>query len=559
MARRLTITATLVVSSLALSLPAAHADHTEPSTPLSPTSGIAGTPNLQDPMGSWTFIRNFQANPGSDLEIFRRGSGRDLKVFASTGTLGQADEASVGQRVIRLRKANQPAISWMFDHGSANCPTANPAGTTGLQHDVQVTPQSNPQLLIDATDATGRCHDPGSGQAGGGLEFIDISQVGRGGAEPREIHLLRLFGFSHNHTVDARRPWIVYNSSSDFTGRPWIDVVDIRSCLDLGGNLASKRDQCRPRVYRIPFEPNWTRQRIDGELVPASEAACHDITARGGRIYCAGLNATVVFDVSDLTNSVGRPRGTPLDCEVVAGTDTDAMVTDCSLDGDLDGPSATGFELVGKFNHPGRDCSPLPGAQTNCNSNTEVASRDGLSVAHESDPLFGGRFVASTDERGGGVVPGGASCSPEEENTHGNGGISILRVGDDGRIKYAKQPDGTKAIWIGEVVVPAVTFCTVHVIEKVPGEQRLIVAYYSQGIKILDYWRDSNGRWLFRETASLVLPNAATWAAEDFLIKRKPNGDRVYFLVASDIARGIDVVKWRGQPNPHGSSPPAGL
>ena len=110
---------------------------------------------------------------------------------------------------------------------------------------------------------------------------------------------------------------------------------------------------------------------------------------------------------------------------------------------------------------------------------------------------------------------------------------------------------------MSDAVVPAETFCDIHVIERVPGEQRLIVAYYTQGIKIVDYYVDSQGRVQFRERSSFTLPNANTWAAEDFKIVNNANGTRTYYLAADDIHRGIDVVSWTGRPNPIGSQAPA--
>jgi hypothetical protein len=94
------------------------------------------------------------------------------------------------------------------------------------------------------------------------------------------------------------------------------------------------------------------------------------------------------------------------------------------------------------------------------------------------------------------------------------------------------------------------------VIEQVPGEQRFIAAYYSQGIKIVDYFIDAQGHVQFRETASFTLPNANTWAAEDFKIVDNANGTRTYFIAADDIHRGIDVVSWTGRTNPTGAQAP---
>jgi len=105
-------------------------------------------------------------------------------------------------------------------------------------------------------------------------------------------------------------------------------------------------------------------------------------------------------------------------------------------------------------------------------------------------------------------------------------------------------------------VVPASTFCDIHVIEQVPGEQRFIAAYYSQGIKIVDYYVDGGGHLQFVERSSFTLPRANTWAAEDFKIRRNADGTRTYYIAVDDIHRGIDVVSWTGEPNPIGSPAP---
>jgi hypothetical protein len=535
-------TVLVLLGTLALVATPAAADHTDPKTPLAPTQGAAPPDFVTRGEGTWEFIANLPPNPGTDLEFFQAGD----DIFLASGTLGQAPEDHVGQRIVRLTDGSQVDPAWVADHGSAACVIGS-TSVTGLQHDSQVTGYTDPDLLIDTTDALGRCHDP----AGGGLELIDVSGIEDPAFEPREIGLIRHAGFSHTHTVDSRRPWIVYNSSSDFSGRPWIDVVDLRSCMGLDGlTLEEKRAACRPEVSRIPFQPDWSRQRnwYDGELRPGSEAACHDITSAGNRIYCAALNATLIFDVSKLTAPAGGVRGASLPCTLAEGTDTGAKVTDCSAAGP-DSPQAEGWRFLGTFNHPGRDCLPPPGNNQTCNSNLFVRSDEGVSVSHESDPTPDGRWMFVTDERGGGVVPPGASCAEGVDNPYGNGGIHVFDIRDPSNIKYALTPEGDKAVWISEILNPAATFCDVHVMELIPGENRIITAYYSSGTKIVDYFIDRNGRWTFRETASLMLPGANTWAVEDFLTRTNADGTKTYFFAATDIQRGIDIFSWTGSPN----------
>lgn len=550
------LSAFLIVLSLVAPNTVAWADHSNPREEQASTEGDPLGESETAGEGTWEFLQNFKANPGTDVKVFRKKG----QIYSSSGTLGQANAEHVGQRIIRLADVGgEVAPEWVADHGSAHCPTANPSGTTGLQHDVQVIPKNQPKLIIDTTDATGRCHD----SAGGGLEFIDISGLHKEGFEPREIHLTRHADTSHNVTADATRPWVLYNSSSTFSNtlRAWIDVLDIRTCLTSNKvPLEEKREKCRPLVYRIQFEPGWTTQvTTDGEPVPDVDSSCHDIVARPGRIYCAALSGTAIFDVSKLTDpKTGAIKGTPLPCEVVDGTTTAAKVTDCNTTEALESPArAAGWKFLGSVLHAGRDCGAgPPPAPVTCNNNMVVPSREGVAVSHEAVPTADKKYMFVTDERGGGVVPGGSSCEPENQAPYSNGGVHVFDISNPSKIKYALMPDDAKAVFIGDVVVPQATFCTAHRMHLIPKEQRFVIAWYSQGTKIIDYFIDSKGRWTFRETASIVLPGANTWTTARFKTIVNDDGTRTYWFVASDIARGVDIFSWTGEPNPKGSPPP---
>jgi hypothetical protein len=525
---------------------AAMADHTDPRTELSPTADPGTTQLLTFGEGTWEFIRNFPPNPGTDVKFFKKRK----SMFAAAGTLGQGDEGHVGQRLLRLvNRKGKVAPKWVADHGSANCQTDN-TGVTSLQHDVAVTPKKNPRIMFDTTDTTGRCHDPD----GGGLELIDISKLHKKKSKPREIHLTRHVGTSHTVTVDATRPWIIYNNSSQSAGQPWVDVLDIRSCLKKKlKSLKAKRKNCRPKVYRIVFQPEWAN-RIDanGDQVEGTDASCHDITATPGRIYCANLNSTIVIDVKNLTDKNGNIKGKPIKCSLADGTTTKAKVTDCD-DPEATGTNeATGWKYVGHVNHAGRNGTH--------NTNTEYTSKENIAVSHEAEPTPDKDYMFVTDERGGGVVPGGASCTNEQTDAYGNGGVHVFDISTPGEYQYAQTPDGQKAVFIGAANAPSSTFCTAHVMQQLKGEQRFAIAWYTQGTKIVDWYKDSQGRWTFNEIASVIPqnPTANTWASQVFKTKKNDDGTVTYYFMASDITRGIDIFSWTGPRNPNGTPPPTG-
>ena len=537
----------------------AAADHTDPAVPLAPLES-ATVEGSATGTGVWTHEWHLPPNPSTDLTFWTR----DGVMFGAVGTLGGGPADHVGQRILQLTDtADNLDLRWLADHGSAACDGADVVGNLRLQHDQAITPRHAPELMVDTADGPGRCHD----RVGGGLEIIDVSGVGvLGGAPVREIGLTRHNGTSHTVTADPDRPWIIYNSNGDYAGMAWIDVVDVSSCLGLvGESLEGKRAACRPAVYRIPFEPDWASQRLpDGSL--GDPTGCHDISVAADRLYCASLNATVMLDVTDLTTPDGAVAGTPLPCDVVSGSATTAMVTDCSVGGPaaadaiaayeaLGRPQATGWRFLGTINHPGRDDGQ--GGEQGL-TNVRVPSREGVAISHQAEPVPAavGPWLLVTDERGGGVSRPGASCEPGLDNPIGNGGIHVFDVSDPSAPTYALGTDGRPAVYIAEAVVPAGVYCTVHVIHHLPDEQRIITAWYTQGIRIVDYAVDPQGRWSFVEVASLRLPDAQTWAVDVFSTVDHQDGSRTYRMLAGDMVRGGDVVTWSGPRNPIPVPPP---
>src|SRR5688500_14952992 len=352
--------ALLLGALLALSLAAvasAHElelfDHPVPSrSSAAPPSPVinAGGENAE-----WELVNTIPTgNPHSDLDFFTvKGD-----TYASVGTLGVGPNAG-GQNIVRLTENGVIKPSYVSGHPSAACASAT-TSATGLQHDVEATPkgdafqqQPNPfiargdaQLLVDATDASGRCHDNGTFGAqaapNGGLEIIDITDL----AAPKEIALINHIGNAHTVNVDPKRPHIAFDVTQDgvtvgadgvrsneaagstSNALDGFEVIDMSSCMNFppGTTIDQKRKACRPQVYRYRYPEarmalshHWTN----------SLQGCHELEIYpDDRIACASITATILFDISNAFDDNGtpnnfaddKPRGTPLPCRIREST-----------------------------------------------------------------------------------------------------------------------------------------------------------------------------------------------------------------------------------------------
>lgn len=593
------IALSIVLGLAALAVPAdsARADHAIPGfgVTIAPT---ATTVQSGGEGATWEVITSLiDGNPHTDLDFFNV----DGDYYVAAGTLAIGLNAG-GQIIYRLTVNGEVEPSFVSAFGSANC-LSDPTQATALQHDVEITPkgpvlfntdwkgsanEGRPQLLLDATDGPGRCHDQttagGSGTPPGGLEIVDITDL----AHPVEIGLTSHIGETHTVNVNPKRPHIAYSSTSDsvtVANRPEADnpdlseqndldgfeLVDLSSCMNFpaGTSVAAKRAACRPQVYRYRFPSDWAR----GTYGSASAGGCHELEVYpDDKLTCAALKSTIVLDMSDAFDDKGTPddytddvpRGTPLPCSVRASVSeapfaTEAMVTDCvnGTDGQaltvggwlkIGAPSLEGVKLVGFINHAAGDRPP---------------SQD-IAISHEAEFTSSGKFLIVSDERGGGLTPPDASC-PEpgsiDDATFGNGGLHAYAVdrlftefpGDPlsdaaediaqrADAAYALAPDGTKAIYRALPRVAAPSFCTAHVFQQIPGQNRIFMGWYTQGTQVVDYIENEDGTFEWREAAWWVPEGGTQWASHVF--KHKDNGDGTftYWGVSADITRvALDV------------------
>jgi hypothetical protein len=590
-------------------------------------------------------------NPHTDLDFFTKGG----ETYAAVGTLAIGGNQG-GQSIVKLTEGGQvepngrPAARFVTGHPSATCPT-NPSQALNLQHDVEATPKSagvinndsylpadaaktgDAQLLVDATDGTGRCHDQGNlglqSAPRGGLELIDITGLGSAGFgtgdnRTREIALTSHVGESHTVNIDPQRPHIAYSVTSDSVnvsrssdgGTPndptddtfvrnnettqtsnldGFEVVDMSSCLTPpfgtmreGLTLAEKRDACRPEVYRYRYP---TLAMSQGHTIKAGSTngtfGCHELAPYPGDLLaCGSGSAAMLFDMSgaferDAATGLDKPKGTPLDCRRRPSSNTGlstpittgALVTDCVVGNNnkdlripawlADGaPSLEGVRHMGSQHHIGR-------AATEGFATTVPATED-IDFNHETEFTPSGRYLLATDERGGGVA-GGAQCNIGQSNPQTNGGIHAYRVdrlqpapaaapnrapgapepgttvtrpqSDEG---YARSytgntttPEG-KAIYRAPTRSEAVegTFCTAHVLQQVPGQNRIVMGWYTQATNVIDFVELPGNRVQFVETAQAIPANSNAWVSHIFKADQNADGTFTYYGASADTLAG---------------------
>ena len=622
----LALLTTLAVGSTAL---AHELDHPVPSgsDPAPLSSGInAGGENAE-----WELVATLPTgNPQTDLDFFTQGG----VTYASVGSLA-AGPNSAGQNIIRL--TNDEGLvepSYVTGHPSATC-VSDPVVATGLQHDPEAAPkggalphmpnpyivQTDAQVVIDATDGPGRCHDQGLlgnflVAPQGGLEIIDVTNP----EEPKEIGLTSHVGEAHTVNVDPKRPHIAYVSSSDSMNvneegeRPnetdgsnifdGIEVVDFSSCLNLGDiTLEQKREACKPEVYRY----RWENPNVGRSHTYAGTGGCHELEVYADdTLVCAALMATPVFDMKGAFDDNGtpadftddKPNGTPLPCAIRESTTeaapftTGARVTDC-VDGQADAdpatepldvqgwielgsPSLEGVTHRGTYHHMGFE------DQVGQNFEPAYPATEDIFVAHEAELTQSGRYVFVTDERGGGILPVGASCAPGADNPLGNGGIHAFRVdrlskefpAEPGEAVeayqknvYATDSKGNRAIYRAPInTKPQGAGCTSHVFQQIPGQNRIFMAWYSQGTQVVDFVENEDGTIDFKTAGYFIPENANEWVSHVFKVQQNEDGSFTYWGAATDFSGGdagrnaIDIYKVTlpAPPKPRFDTPPAG-
>ncbi|HEV3479986.1 MAG TPA: hypothetical protein VG144_11135 [Gaiellaceae bacterium] len=581
----------LVAVAVAAALPGAAAGHDLDHAPPATAPNRVSTAFESGGRGAkWQRVATFlTGNPHSDVDFFTKGG----DTYVSVGTLAIGPNGG-GQTILRLTRRGTVNPAFVSSHPSAAC-TTDPFGALGLQHDVEAAPKGNvllnevnrfavrrdAQLLLDATDNPGRCHDT----AWGGLELIDVANV----AMPKEIGLTAHIGEAHTVNVDPKRPHIAYAVTADAVGiapdghrlnedpgsadrfdLDGFEVVDLSSCMNFraGTSIDAKRSRCRPRVYRYRY-PSATMAL--GHTARGAIFGCHELEVYADdRLTCGSGTAALVFDMKGAFDDNGtpmnfrddKPRGTPLPCSVRSSLSpvpalTRAMVTDCVTGAggqSLDVPSwlamsprpqLEGVRYLGTIHHQGRG-GPYATGQDN-------------DFDHELELTKSGKFLIASDER-----PRCTVGDVEREN----GGLHAYRVGrlttlgpgtrDAAWTAYARTRSGEKAIYRAPLRVPPQgSLCTAHVFQQVPGQNRIFMGWYSQGTSVVDFVERADGSFEFREAGWFIPEDANSWVSHVFRVRANADCTFTYWGVSADYSLGgagrsaIDVYRVTLPPPPN--------
>ena len=346
-----------------------------------------------------------------------------------------------------------------------------------------------------------------------------------------------------------------------------------------GTTLTTKRAQCRPQVYRYRYP---SANIALGTELKSHIYGCHETEIYPGDLLtCASGDSSIVFNMKGAFDDRGtpndysddKPRGTPLPCKVRPSSSdptfqTGAMVVDC-VNGERNGapvgldvpswladgaPSLQGVQHVGSVFHMGRG-APGPAPET-----TAHPSWQDIDFSHETELSASRKLLISTDERGGGVLPPGASCAHGLDNPEGNGGVHFFRVDRlrkttpatalEAYEAYARQPSGKKTIFRPPIRTGAqASFCTAHVFQQIPGQNRIFMGWYSQGTQVIDFTEHPDGTVTTKQVGWFLPTDANTWVSHVFKYQANPNGTFTYWGATGDFNFGesgrsaIDVWK----------------
>ena len=164
-----------------------------------------------------------------------------------------------------------------------------------------------------------------------------------------------------------------------------------------------------------------------------------------------------------------------------------------------------------------------------------------VTISHQLEPNHKRDLVIATDEYGGGASSGVCGKSPTADATYLAGGqvtgaqslgaVHFYTASDDGT--FALNGADKKGTFNIPLHAPETSGCTAHVFWQAPFENRMTIAWYAQGVRVVDF----NDPAQAKEVGWFIPTGSSAWGA-------KPHKGYVY---VSDMARGLDVYEYTGE------------
>ena len=169
-----------------------------------------------------------------------------------------------------------------------------------------------------------------------------------------------------------------------------------------------------------------------------------------------------------------------------------------------------------------------------------------INVVHQSDPVRLTRpdgtkrsLLIITDERAGAAAS--AECP--------GGGLHVYDITG----KKQQAPEKIGAWFIPAATVQDGATCTSHVLRVYPRQGLMTIAWYAQGVRVIDIKGLATatgspttvavGQGIgMKEVGHYVLPDSDTWSFKTNKIKR----DGSFFGYGNDLVRGFDVYRFNG-------------
>ena len=133
--------------------------------------------------------------------------------------------------------------------------------------------------------------------------------------------------------------------------------------------------------------------------------------------------------------------------------------------------------------------------------------------------------------------PGTAASTPTASRL-----LRTTRPGHAGRLlqAYAATPDGKKAIYRAPIRTgPQAAFCTAHVFQQIPGQNRIFMGWYSQGTQVIDFVEHANGTHRVQGGGLVPADEREHVGLAVFKYQQNANGTFTYWGATGDFNLGV--------------------